>query len=68
MERLKSTFTCSHCSKMFKDPIELPCKNNLYKRHLTEKTTTKSKKMKCRDCEQEFEILQSKKSFKIDDR
>jgi hypothetical protein len=56
MERLKSTLTCSHCSKIFKDPIELPCKHNLCKRHLTEKTTTKSKKMKCGDCKQDFEI------------
>ena len=58
MERLKSTLTCSHCSKIFKDPIELPCKHNLCKRHLTEKTTTnKSKKMKCGDCKQDFEII-----------
>jgi len=58
MERLKSTLTCSHCSKIFKDPIELPCKHNLCKRHLTEKSTTnKSKKMKCGDCKQDFEII-----------
>jgi hypothetical protein len=56
MERLKSTLTYSYCSKIFKDPIELPCKHNLCKRHLTEKTTTKSKKMKCGDCKQDFEI------------
>jgi hypothetical protein len=56
MERLKSTLTCTYCSKIFKDPIELPCKHNLCKRHLTEKTTTKTKKMKCYDCKQDFEI------------
>ena len=56
MNRWKSSLTCSHCSKIFKDPIELPCKHNLCKRHLTEKSTTKSKKMKCGDCKQDFEI------------
>jgi hypothetical protein len=56
MERLKSTLTCSYCSKIFKDPIELPCKHNLCKRHLTEKSTAKSKKMKCGDCKQDFDI------------
>ena len=56
MNRLKSTLTCSYCSKIFKDPIELPCKHNLCKRHLTEKTTPKSKKMKCVDCKQAFDV------------
>jgi hypothetical protein len=65
MERLKSTFTCS---KINKDPIGLPCKHNLCKRHLTEKTTTKPKKIKCGDCKQDFEIFKSKQSLKIDDR
>jgi hypothetical protein len=56
MNRLKSTLTCSHCSKIFKDPVELPCKHNLCKQHLTEKTTAKSKKMKCGECKQEFQV------------
>jgi hypothetical protein len=57
MNKWKSSLTCSHCSKIFKDPVELPCKHNLCKRHLTEKSTTnKSKKMKCGDCKQDFDI------------
>jgi hypothetical protein len=57
MNRLKYTLTCEYCSKIFKDPIELPCGHNLCKRHLTEKTiTNKSKKMKCGECKQDFEV------------
>jgi hypothetical protein len=50
MNRWKSSLTCSYCSKIFKDPIELPCKHNLCKEHLTEN------KIKCGECKQEFEV------------
>jgi hypothetical protein len=53
MNRWKSTLTCSYCSKVFKDPIELPCKHNLCKEHLTEKNEDK---IKCVECKQAFEI------------
>jgi hypothetical protein len=53
MNRWKSSLTCSYCSKVLKDPIELPCKHNLCKEHLTEKNENK---IKCGECKQEFEV------------
>jgi hypothetical protein len=56
MTRLKTSLTCSYCSKIFKDPIELPCKHNLCKGHLVEKSVAKSNKIKCVKCKQSFEV------------
>jgi hypothetical protein len=53
MNRLKSTLTCSYCSKIFKDPIELPCSHNLCKEHLAEKNENK---IKCAECKKDFEV------------
>jgi hypothetical protein len=53
MNRLKSTLTCSYCSKIFKDPIELPCRHNLCKEHLTGKNENR---IKCVECKQDFEV------------
>ena len=49
----KSTLTCSHCSKIFKDPIELPCSHNLCKRHLAGKNEIR---IECAECKQDFEV------------
>jgi hypothetical protein len=49
MDKLKSTLTCSYCSKLYKDPIELPCTHNLCKEHLVEN------KIECAECKQHFE-------------
>jgi hypothetical protein len=56
MNRWKSRLTCSHCSKIFKDPIELPCKHRLCKQHLTEKSVAQQNRIKCGECKQDFEI------------
>ena len=56
MNRWKSSLTCSYCSKIFKDPIELPCSHNLCKRHLAEKNVNKEKRIKCGKCKQAFEV------------
>jgi len=56
MNRWKSSLTCSYCSKIFKDPIELPCSHNLCKGHLTEKNVAKEKRIKCGECKKEFQI------------
>jgi hypothetical protein len=56
MNRWKSILTCSFCSKIFKDPIELPCSHNLCQEHLLEKDVVKQNKIKCGDCKQEFEV------------
>jgi hypothetical protein len=51
MNNLNSALTCSYCSKIFKDPIELPCKDNLCKEHLVEKD-----RIICGECKQEFQV------------
>jgi hypothetical protein len=56
MNRWKSSLTCSYCSKIFKDPIELPCNHNLCIEHLTEKDIVKQNRIKCADCKQDFEV------------
>jgi hypothetical protein len=56
MTRLKTSLTCSYCSKIFKDPIELPCKHNLCKRHLIEKSVIKQNRIKCVKCKQNFKV------------
>jgi hypothetical protein len=53
MNRWKSTLTCSYCSKIFHDPIELPCSHNLCKSHLIVK---KENKIECIECKKEFQI------------
>jgi len=56
MNRLKSTLTCSYCSKIFHDPIELPCKHNLCEEHLFEKDVSKQNRIKCVECKRDFEV------------
>ncbi len=56
MNNLKSTLTCSYCSKIFKDPIELPCSHNLCEEHLAEKHVTKEKRIKCGECKKDFQV------------
>jgi hypothetical protein len=56
MTRLKTSLTCSYCSKIFKDPIELPCKHNLCKGHLIEKSVIKQNRIKCVKCKQSFKV------------
>ena len=56
MNNFKSTLTCSYCSKIFKDPIELPCGHHLCKAHLSEKDIIKENRIKCGECKQEFQV------------
>jgi hypothetical protein len=56
MNRLKSTLTCAYCSKIFKDPIELPCSHHLCKEHLGEKTVAKQNRIKCGECKKHFVV------------
>jgi hypothetical protein len=53
MNNFKSTLTCSYCSRIFKDPIELPCSHHLCKEHLVEK---KENRIKCGECKQDFQV------------
>jgi hypothetical protein len=56
MNKLKSSLTCSYCSKIFKNPVELPCKHSVCKEHLIEKDVQKLNKIKCVECNQEFQV------------
>jgi hypothetical protein len=56
MKRFKSSLACSYCSKIFKDPIELPCSHNLCKEHLAEKDVAKQNRIKCGECKKDFEV------------
>ena len=56
MSQSKSCFMCSYCSKIYKDPVELPCEDLICKEHLTEKEVLKQNKIKCQVCKQVFEV------------
>ena len=56
MNDLKSTLTCRYCSKIFKDPIELPCSHHLCKEHLSEKTVAKENRIKCGECKSTLKL------------
>jgi hypothetical protein len=66
MNRLKLGFTCSYCSKIFKEPIALPCEDLICRTHLTEKEVIQNNKIKCKECKQEFEVKENEfKSIKF---
>jgi len=52
----KSQLTCSYCSKIVKDPIELPCEDSICLEHLSERDVAKENRIKCGECKQEFQI------------
>jgi hypothetical protein len=62
MNHLESQLTCSYCSKIFKDPIELPCGDNVCREHLSERNVVKLNKIKCNQCKQEFQVKKSSKN------
>ncbi len=68
MNQWKSQLTCSYCSKIFKDPIDLPCGDSVCREHLSEKSVVKENRIKCKDCNQEsevtFDVFRSNKRIK----
>ena len=56
MNRWKSSLTCSYCSKIFKDPIELPCGDFICQEHLTDQIVKKQNKIVCVNCKNCFEV------------
>jgi hypothetical protein len=56
MLKSKSQLTCSYCSRIFHDPIELPCSHNLCRQHLAENNVIKENKIKCVTCNAEFKV------------
>ena len=59
MLTLKSQLTCSYCSKIFKDPIELPCVHSICREHLSERDVVKENKIKCKECQGEFQVKEN---------
>jgi hypothetical protein len=56
MLKLKSQLTCSYCSKIAKDPIELPCEDLICRKHLSERDVAKKNKIKCKKCNESFQV------------
>ena len=55
-KKVKSSLTCSYCSKIYKEPIELPCDDLICEEHLKEKEVVKQNKIKCLTCSKEFQV------------
>ncbi len=68
MLTLKSQLTCSYCSKIFKDPVELPCEDSICRQHLSERSVVKENKLKCKQSNEEFQVkdieFKSSKAYK----
>ena len=56
MLKLKSQLTCSYCSKIFNDPIDLPCDESICREHLSERDVRKVNKIKCKKCNEEYQV------------
>jgi methyl-accepting chemotaxis protein len=52
----KSQLTCSYCSRIYKDPILLPCEDSICREHIKERDVVKENKIKCKKCNGEFQI------------
>jgi hypothetical protein len=57
--KLKQSLTCSYCSKIYKNPIELPCEDCICREHLKDKKVLDKNKIQCVKCKQEFEVNES---------
>jgi hypothetical protein len=54
MLKSKSQVTCSFCSKIFKNPIVLPCDDSICLEHLKDRDIVKAYRIKCKKCNEEF--------------
>ena len=52
----KSQLTCTYCSRIYKDPILLPCEDSICREHLSERDVVKATRIKCKKCNGEFQI------------
>jgi hypothetical protein len=52
----KSQVTCSYCSKIYKDPIVLPCGDSICREHLSDKDVLKVNRIKCKKCNKEYGV------------
>ncbi len=55
----KFELTCSYCSKIFKDPILLPCGDFICREHLKEKNVVKENRIECTKCKKDFEVKEN---------
>ena len=56
MLKSKTNWTCSYCSKIYKDPIQLPCDDFICREHLSERDVVKQNKIICKKCNEEFGV------------
>jgi hypothetical protein len=59
MLKLKSQLTCSYCSRIYKDPITLPCNDSICGEHLSERDVVKQNKIICKNCNQEYPVKEN---------
>jgi hypothetical protein len=52
----KSQLTCSYCSRIFKNPIILPCDDSICRQHLSERDVVKQNRIKCNKCNEVFQV------------
>ena len=52
----KCQLLCPNCSKILRDPIQLPCEDSICRDHLKEKDVVKQNKIKCKKCNGEFQV------------
>jgi hypothetical protein len=52
----KSQLTCSYCSRIYKDPILLPCEDSICREHLSARSVINKNKIKCAKCSEEFQV------------
>jgi hypothetical protein len=55
----KPHLTCSYCSKIYKDPIDLPCGHSICREHLSQRDILKVNKIKCKKCSDEFAVKEN---------
>ena len=53
---LKSFLTCFNCSKIYNNPILLPCADCICEHHLKEENTLKPNQIKCSKCNKTFDL------------
>ena len=56
MLTLKSQLACSYCSRILKDPIDLPCDDSICREHLSDRDVVKENRIKCNECNEEFQV------------
>ena len=56
MLKSKANWTCSYCSRIFRDPILLPCGDSICRDHLKDRDVVKENRIKCKKCNDEFQI------------